>query len=389
MGRTARTLTAGALTALAACSSVEHRDDVAARVATIDAGRLRAHVEALEAIGPRPIGDEDATAETVEWLEERLQALGFAVEREAFETRRPSSIVAQVRPADEPDAKTREMVLSDSLGPVGRHVMQAATEELREQGWEVESYEMRGADDRAPLELVNVIATLPGTDPDAPIVELSAHYDTVVLSPGADDNSSGVAVLLEVARVVADARAERTVRLCFFGAEEVGLVGSRVHLERAQERGDDLAGLINLDAVGFTREGPDTQRRPPGVPFLLAPPDEATFLAVCGDWNSGALGDLFLDAAKAYAPDLELAGYPRVGSKFPDAHRSDHAHWWEEDLPAVFLTDTAEFRSPHYHAPSDRAETLDWTFLEGVARATAATALHWARAERPPVVERD
>lgn len=365
------------------CSTVAYREDVASRVDDVDVERLRAHVLALDAIGPRPIGDEEATQATVDWLASELRALDYQLEFEEFTMRRPGGIQAVVRRADDPSGEEQERLVLDGVGPAGQHVLRSIGEALREEGWEVELFRVVAGRDPSPLSLVNVIATKPGTDPDAPILELSAHYDTVPLSPGADDNSSGVAVLLEVARVVAQVPTERTIRFCFFGAEESGLVGSRAHVARVTERGDELVGVLNLDSVGFTRRGPDTQSQPENVPWFLALPDEADFVVVVGNWESGPLGNLFEDAADAYAPDLAYASYNRIGSRFADGHRSDHARYWRAGLPGILISDTTEFRGPHYHTPSDTPDTLDWKFLHDVARATAAFALHGARAIEP------
>lgn len=363
---------------MAACSSVSHRDDVAERVSRVDVERLRGHVLALDGIGARPVGDAAATEATVDYLATTLRGYGYEVVLEGFTMPRPSRVTAVVAPADDPSAEPRELLLSDSLGPVGRHVMRAATERLAGEGWDVEGYRHTTPADPTPLELVNVLATLPGADPGAPVRELGAHYDTVPFSPGANDNSTGVAIVLEVARLLADAGTEAPVRFVLFGAEECGLIGSRAHVAALRARGEAVAGLLNLDTVGFTDDAPDSQAQPAGVPWFLSLPSEADFVVVAGDWSSGPLGNLFEDAADAYAPELRYASYNRVGGFFPDGHRSDHASYWRAGLPAIFLTDTGEFRSPHYHAPSDRPDTLDWNLVEQLARATLAATLHWA-----------
>ena len=357
------------------CSTIDRREDVAACVQAVEEARLRGHVQALCALGPRPAALPEVTRATVDYLRAELDGLGFELHEETFPVRLGSPMVAVVRPADQPDAEPTELELPAGFGAAGPAAMQARAAELRAQGWEFLSYTSRGP---SPVgEGINLIAERRGTRAPHEVVEVSAHYDTVPGSPGAIDNASGVAALLEVARC-AVLPCERTLRLCFFGAEEVGLAGSGAHLKALRARGEELVGLINLDCVGCCRPD-EPQRYPEGLPWFLFPPERADFLVVLGKASSGWLGNLVEDAIDAHVPELPYYSANRIGSRFPDAYRSDHAHYWYADLPAVFLSDMGEFRSPDYHRPSDGPAKVHAGFLGRVSRATLAAALYLAK----------
>lgn len=369
------------LIALAAsgCSTLSFDDGVAEYVERVDEARLRAHVAMLTGIGPRPVTDAEATERAVTALTRELEGLGYEVERESVEVRLQSRMVASVRPAGDPDAEVTELDLGPALG-IGAHVMRSTSERLASEGWKVEGYELRGIGEPRTLTVPNLIATRRGSVAPREVLELGAHYDTVPFSPGAVDNASGVAALLEVARVVADAPTERTLRFCFFGAEEVRKRGSVVHVERLLSTPSErVAGLINLDSVGYRDATPGSQREPEDTPWFLSLPDRADFVAVVGNWSSGWLGNLVEDAIDAYATELPYYSANRIGAWFQDARRSDHANYWEAGLDATWLTDMGEYRNDAYHGPRDTDERVDLGFLAGITRATAAACLHWAR----------
>jgi hypothetical protein len=375
----ARIVIASICGVLGACSGVSYREDVAALVDRVDAAQLCEQLDALDAIGPRPVSEPAATRATLDHLAGLLRGWGYEVHEEPVEITFTSSFLAQVRPADDPGAAFTERRVAVDLPSAGPHAMAAQSELLRAEGLEVDGYVMRALDPPLTFVAPNLIATRRGVAEPDQVVELSAHYDTVPNCTGGDDNGSGVVALLEVARVLSQVTTDRTVRLCFFGAEEVGLRGSAVHVEALQEdEGSTLVGLINLDAVGHRVVGPGTQREPDGVPWYLFFPDEGDFVVVAGNWPSGWLGNVVEAAIDAYSPDLPYYSCNRVGAWFRDAHRSDHANYWQAELPAVFLSDTGEFRGSHYHRPSDTAAVVDVEFLALVTRVTLAAALHLA-----------
>lgn len=228
---------------------------------------------------------------------------------------------------------------------------------------------------------VNIIAERPGTDPRAKAVLVGAHFDSVKGTPGADDNASGVAVALEVARQLKDVSTLRPLRVVFFDEEERGLIGSGRYAA-SPFRIEALAAVIVLEMVGFTCHTPGCQRFPPGLPPGLAP-DTGHFVAVVGDLENLWMLEAFRRASGPAGPVRPPAGstvavrppvfalpVPDKGDRLPDTRRSDHAPFWDAGVPAVMVTDTAELRSPHYHRASDTPETLDAAFMAGVAEVT-------------------
>lgn len=204
-----------------------------------------------------------------------------------------------------------------------------------------------------------------------PLRLVCAHYDSVALTPGADDNASGVAVLLEVARHAARAEPGRAaIGFVAFNAEEHGLAGSTEFVEDYLPTSSlTIEAAHVLEMVGFTSRANGSQATP--LPFRLGTPDVGDFLGVVSN------GDSRRELARVLRSAKDLAGAPRLvalqtslgAERFiPDIHRSDHAPFWRRALPALLWTDTAEFRNPHYHRPSDVPDTLDYVLMANTAR---------------------
>jgi hypothetical protein len=226
----------------------------------------------------------------------------------------------------------------------------------------------------------NLIAAIPGLPRGGAGEEriiIGAHYDSVPFSPGADDNASGVAVLLEVARVCAAlARSpRRRIEFVAFGMEEEGCVGSRRHADRLARRRVPVAAMLSLECVGYTDQRPGSQRIPPGVPVHV--PDRGVFLGVIGNRPARPLMEPLNRAMRLAAPQLEAVTLvvDDDGRSLPATRLSDHAPFWDKGYPACLLTDTAFLRNPHYHQPHDVPETLDLDFMVRVARIVAAFTL--------------
>lgn len=219
----------------------------------------------------------------------------------------------------------------------------------------------------------NLELRLPGRDPEAPLWVVCAHYDTVAWSPGADDNGSGVVALMALARRLPSLGLSAEVALVWFDEEEAGFVGSRAWLAALPP--DDrqrLAGVINLETVGYTDRRPGSQRLPPGARLLLDPGDVGDFVLLLANQASA---ELAADVAAGLAAEQgssfrveSFAGLPGQGWLLPDSRRSDHATFWDAGVPAVMLTDTANFRNPHYHRGGDLPGTLDGPFLAALVR---------------------
>ena len=231
----------------------------------------------------------------------------------------------------------------------------------------------------------NIIATMPGTEPELAPLMLCAHYDSVKDSPGADDNASGVAALLECARVLSDQTLRRTIDFISFDMEEAqpetsGLQGSAA-LAKEVKHGTHYAGVYNLEMVGYT-SGPGTQKFPPGFRFLFrkvykqvkAREFSGNALAVVALGRGKALSRRIAQAVGRWVPELEVISVEaRQWLVIPDLLRSDHAPFWRAGMPAAMITDTGNFRNPHYHKPTDTLETLDYAFLHRVTCAIVAT----------------
>jgi len=209
-----------------------------------------------------------------------------------------------------------------------------------------------------------------------PLFVLAAHYDTVPGTPGADDNASGVAVLLEVARRLAPLRPSHLLLAACCTEEVQGTDGKgSFALARAlRARGRRVTGMLSLEMVGYFDDRQGTQHFP--VPGLgLVYPRRGNFLAVVSD-----LGALAFSARTAWA--LRRAGGVPVRTfcgpaAMPGIHWSDHASFRRLGIPAAMLTDTAFHRNPHYHLESDLPETLDMARMAETARmlATAVRSL--------------
>ncbi|MBE9098464.1 M28 family peptidase [Vacuolonema iberomarrocanum] len=230
-------------------------------------------------------------------------------------------------------------------------------QELERDGWQVT--------DQPFTEGINIVATRPDTDPEAEIVILAAHYDTVFQSPGADDNATGVATLLEAAHLFAPLETARTLQLVFFDQEEAGLLGSTAFAATVTPSPASVA--IVLDMVGYACDEPGCQTYPSGLP-IEPPSDRGNFLAAIGDQPHNFLLSAFQSQIGDTLPPVFTLAVPQLGALTPDLLRSDHAPFWEEGIGAILVTDTANFRNPHYHQPSDTPDTLDPIFFRGSAQ---------------------
>ena len=228
----------------------------------------------------------------------------------------------------------------------------------------------------------NVIGTKPAQDSAAaaPLI-LAAHYDTVEGSPGADDNASGLAVLLDVARRLHATRLMRPVQFIAFCLEEEDLLGSRAYVAHLTETSQSVYGAIVLECVGYASDQEGSQRTPPGIP--VAVPSVGNFLALIGNQASTAFLHTLSQPMASKIPIVPLA-VPGNGEQLPDTRRSDHTAFWEQGFAAVMVTDTANFRNPHYHRSTDTVDTLNLKFLASVADAVTNAVLALAATpERP------
>jgi hypothetical protein len=219
--------------------------------------------------------------------------------------------------------------------------------------------------DDAGHDVVNLVAEAPGTG--AGVVIVGAHYDAGFAA--ADDDTTGVAVVLELARILRSSAPERTVRLVTFDLEELGLLGSAAYVQANAL--DDVVAMINVDGVGFSS---------PEQPDVLFFPDHSAgdFVLAGGNRRS----DEFVATATLLGNDLGIVpvvplvvggdGTGALGGLFGLAS-SDHASFWAEGVPAIAFSDTQPTRDPAYHSADDTVAHLDPQFLEGATRLIAAT----------------
>ncbi len=230
---------------------------------------------------------------------------------------------------------------------------------------------------------VNVVGVRRGTTAANDSVLLSAHYDHIAGCAGADDNGSGVAGLLEAARVLAMRPHARTLVVACWDEEERGLIGSMAYAQRARTRGDAIVGNFVFEMIGFASSAPDSQTIPMGLDLLFrrqvqqlrANMMRGDFLAVILDQSSHDPVQHLLTYGRSVGLPivlLEVPGYLLADPAIANLRRSDHASFWQANYPGAQLTDTANFRNPHYHCMSgaDTIDTLDHDFATNVVRAT-------------------
>lgn len=233
---------------------------------------------------------------------------------------------------------------------------------LKAAGWTPQSQPFAGGG-------INIIAKKLGRNPEAGSLLLGAHYDTVPGSAGASDNGSGVAVLLEVARLLQDRQTERSLELVFFDLEEIGLHGSFAFASDPNLVAD-LRGAIVVDMVGYACYQAGCQDYPSQLP-IPPPSDRGDFVAVIGDTEHLPLLQVFQMEISTDLPPVYTLPVPFKGLLIPDTLRSDHAPFWYHGIGAVLVTDTGNLRSPHYHQPSDTPQSIDRAFFIGSAQRIA------------------
>jgi hypothetical protein len=229
--------------------------------------------------------------------------------------------------------------------------------------------------------VMNVLATHPSNTGAAAYYVVGAHYDTVPGTPGADDNASAVAVMLVLAQRLSHERLNAPVLFAAFTLEEppaylTGHQGSRIFVRNCRTRGDRVLGAIILEMVGFTapRQHYPYLTRWPGYPA------EGNFIGIIANWRSWRIGRAVLRGFRNNtALPVESLFLPFNGRHLPETRLSDHASFWDAGLPALMVTDTAFFRNPNYHLPSDTIDTLDFTFMAELVKS-----LELALLELPP-----
>jgi len=199
----------------------------------------------------------------------------------------------------------------------------------------------------------------------ASLIILGAHFDSVEGTPGADDNASGLAVLLEAARLLSRARLRSELLFCAFNLEELNMIGSTYFAKKLKAAEVKVDAMISLEMIGYTDPRPGSQKYPIGLSWLY--PDRGDFIGVIGNWNSSSLLRRFTRQMRQ-VPGLpvETLSVPGNGGLVPAVRLSDHSPFWDLGYPALMVTDTSFFRNPHYHGPRDTLDTLNLDFMAKV-----------------------
>ena len=213
-------------------------------------------------------------------------------------------------------------------------------------------------------ELENIILHLPASDPNQRPIIIGAHYDTVPGSPGADDNASGVAVLLTLAQAFSQTTFQIPIRLIAFDLEEYGLLGSQAYVKRLQENNETVRFMVSLEMLGYINHEPNSQRYPQGLSAFY--PNCGNFIALIGNLQLIPVMHQLCRALQSADASCEWLPVPFNGKLLPVTRRSDHAPFWDYGSPAMMMTDTADLRNPNYHRISDTLETLDLNFMDNL-----------------------
>jgi len=247
----------------------------------------------------------------------------------------------------------------EKLGEAADYIEQT----LQTQGYTVrhQEYDARG------VPSVNLEIAIPGTSKANEIVLIGAHYDSVIGCPGANDNGSGVAALLEIARLLNHQRQARTIRLVAFTNEEPpfflrGDMGSKVYAAKARRRNENIVAMLSLETMGYYSEKPHSQEYP--FPFSFFYPHTANFIGFVGNLRSGKLVKQSLTAFRRHTK------FPSEGTAAPGwitgIGWSDHWSFWRQGYRAIMVTDTAFFRYRYYHTAMDTPEKIDYDRLSRV-----------------------
>ena len=276
--------------------------------------------------------------------------------------------------------EARVRYLSDEIGP--RHYRRAEalaaaaryiSEQLIELGVNPREQEFFVQGQRF-VNLEVVVPAAAGTEIGPACLVIGAHYDTVPSTPGADDNASGVAALLELAGELGRERLRRALRLVFFVNEEPPFfpdagMGSAFYADTLAREGVDVHVMVSLEMLGYYSDAANTQKYPPGLSLLY--PDRGDFIGFVGNLSSR---HRLREVKRAFVASTD---FPCESLSAPEwtvvVGLSDHRSFWKHGYPGLMITDTAFMRNPHYHQETDTADTLDYgrfaRVTEGIVRA--------------------
>jgi len=233
----------------------------------------------------------------------------------------------------------------------------------------------------------NILGLHQGTKHPQKKVGVLAHFDTVAITPGADDNASGVAAMLELARVLSQYQFEKSLLFIGVNLEEQKVDGekgspcvrgSTALAAHAKEQDWEIEGIVNFETIAYAGDE-IRQKTPQNLPIEMPP--VGNFIGVIGNEYSAEMVKGYAGVIEQYQiplPYLPLV-VPGKGEVMPDTRRSDHAPFWDKGYAAIMLTDTANFRTPHYHQPTDILDTLNLPFATEVCRAGSGLVCNMAQ----------
>lgn len=242
--------------------------------------------------------------------------------------------------------------------PAALHAAEAyITREWRQQGYDVrkQTYIAHG------IECANLEVTRPGNSRNNDVILIGAHYDSVFGSPGANDNGSGVAALLELSRLFQDVAPETGLRFVAFVNEEPPFffwpgMGSMVYAKAARQRGDPIRFMISLETVGYYRNQRGSQTYPPLLKYFY--PDTGNFIAFVSNLRSR---HILRDCVRAFSSATDFPVQSIAAPAIvPGVSLSDQLSFWRHGYKALMITDTAFYRYPYYHTAQDTPDKLDY-----------------------------
>lgn len=251
------------------------------------------------------------------------------------------------------DARGRNHHSGNTLIPAKTYI----TEQFQSAGYEVLFQEYLFAN----ITYANIEVELLGNEHPDEIIVIGAHYDSVIHSPGANDNASGVAAVLEIARLLKRQPLSRTVRLVAFVNEEppffqTEAMGSFVYAKRSATRKENIVAMFTLETIGYFSDEPGSQTYPPLVSHFY--PDSGNFIAFVSNLSSHQLLQQSIRIFKEQATiPAEAAALPAV---IPGVDWSDQWSFWQCGYPGIMITDTAIYRYPYYHTPEDTPDKIDY-----------------------------
>lgn len=235
----------------------------------------------------------------------------------------------------------------------------------------------------------NIIGKKQGHFQEGNVIIIDGHFDSVEDAPGADDNASAVIGVFEAARILSQYNFKKTINFIGFDLEELGLIGSKEYVNNGIKPYETIDAVLNFEMIGYYSNRKNSQSLPAGFNLLFptaynevaADTFRGNFITNVANTNSASLMNAFKTNSNLYVPELRVINVEAPGNSTmaPDLRRSDHAPFWDGGMKALMLTDGANFRNLNYHTIHDVSDSLNFTFICNVVKATIATAADLAQ----------